>query len=92
MSVESTSQSITSDIKEKDPCRVATGKRLGTMSKEAKEHKHLEREEQERMTRDSEKGGYAVYFVGGLVVVRGLSYLSYRNKDKLMKIAHIQNL
>ena len=90
MSEESMSASnvanITSDVKEKNPRRVAAGKRLGAISKQAKEAKRLEREKQERAIRDSEgdNGGYVVYLVGGLVVVGALSYLGYLNKDKLM--------
>ena len=78
--------SITSSVKEKDPRRVAAGKRAGVTSKQAKEAKRLEREKQEQATRDSESndGGYAVYLVGGLVVVGALSYLGYLNKDKLV--------
>ncbi len=47
MSAESTSArnvaSIPSDVKEKDPRRVMAGKRLGAISKRAKEAKCLER-------------------------------------------------
>ncbi len=39
--------SITSGVKEKTPKRVAAGKRLGAISKQAKEAKHLEREAQQ---------------------------------------------
>ena len=49
MSEENTSAndivSITSGSKKKDPCRVAAGKRLGAISKQAKEAKRLECEE-----------------------------------------------
>ncbi len=76
--------SITSIVKEKDPRRVAAGKRLGAISKQGKEAKRLERERQEQATRVNESGGYVVYLVGGLVVVGMLSYLGYLNKDKLI--------
>ncbi len=82
MSEESTS--ITSDVKEQDPGRVAARNWLGAISKQAKDAKRLEREKQERVTRDSKSGGYAMYIVSGLVVVGVLSYLGYLNKDKLI--------
>ncbi len=45
MSEQSTNgPTITSGVKEKDPRRVAAGKRLGAISKQAKEAKRLERE------------------------------------------------
>ena len=47
MSEQSTnSLSITSSVKEKDPHRVAPGKRLGAISKQAKEAKRLEQQAQ----------------------------------------------
>ena len=45
MSEQSTNgPTITSDVKEKNAKRVAAGKRLGTISKQVKEAKRLERE------------------------------------------------
>ena len=40
----SNSPNITSGVKEKNPRRVAAGKRLGAISRQAKEAKRLERE------------------------------------------------
>ncbi len=64
MSEESTSTStvanITSRVKEKDPRRVAAGRRLGAISKQAKEAKRLECERQERTTRDSKSTPYTL--------------------------------
>ncbi len=48
MSEESNAVNITSDVMEKDPRRVAAGKRLGAMSKQAKEAKRAGREAQRR--------------------------------------------
>ena len=45
MSEQSTNgPTITSDVKEKNPKRVAAGKRLGAISKQVKEAKRLERQ------------------------------------------------
>ena len=63
---------ITSAIKtprEKNPGRVAAGKRLVAISKEAKERKKLERENTFREPYDPS----ASILVGGLVVVAGLA-------------------
>ena len=82
MSDENTSEPIIG-AKEKDPKRVAAGKRLGAISKQRKEEKRealrLERQNAE-MEADN---NYTLYFVGGLVVVGTVSYL-YLNKDKLI--------
>ncbi len=77
MTEESTNVSITSGVKEKDPRGVAAGKRLGEISKQAKEAKRLERERQTQAqaTKDceSDDGGGAggIYVVGGLIVGGG---------------------
>ncbi len=75
--------SIVSNVKEKDPKRVAAGKRLGAISKRAKEAK-LEalRLERQNVETDPVDNNYALYLVGGLVVVGTVSYYLYLNKDK----------
>ena len=85
MSEQSTNgPSITSGVKEKDPRRVVAGKRLGAISKQAKEAKRLERQAQQTDQREAESDNkYTSYFVGGLVMVGTVSYL-YLNKDKLI--------
>ena len=77
--------SITSGVKEKDPRRVAAGKRLGAISKQVKEAKHLEREAQQTDRREETEvdNKYTPYLVGGLVAAGAVSYL-YLNKDKLI--------
>ena len=84
MSHQNTSEPIiVIGAKEKDPKRVAAGKRLGAISKQQKEEKrealHLERQNAE-MEADN---NYTLYFVGGLVLVGTVSYL-YLNKNKLV--------
>ncbi len=81
----SNTTNITSGVKEKNPHRVAAGKRLGAISRQ--EAKRLECEKQqtdqrEAMDHNTEGGGYAVYIVGGLIVVGTVSYL-FLNKDRL---------
>ncbi len=88
MSEQNTSnpKTIATGTKEKDPRRVAAGKRLGAMSKKAKEEKRLERERQAQaqvqqiaeMEADNNK---TLYFVGGLVVV-GVAYYSCIPKQR----------
>ena len=92
MSEQNTSnpKTIASGSKAKDPRRVAAGKRLGAMSKKAKEEKRLERERQAQaqvqqnaeMEADNK---HALYFVGGLLVV-GVAYYSYLNKEKVARM------
>ncbi len=86
MSNQNTSEpSAANDVKEKDPKRVAAGKRLGAISKQQKEEKRLEREAQQVANNTNQSEGmeadnnYTLYFVGGLVVVGTVSYL-YLNK------------
>ena len=83
MSEQSTNGlTITSGVKEKNPKRVAAGKRLGAISKQAKEAKRLGRQaQQSEETEVNNK--YTSYFIGGLVVVGTVSYL-FLNKDKLI--------
>ncbi len=75
---------IVAEAKVKDPKRVAAGKRLGAISKERKEEKR-ERDRLERQNAEMEAdNNYALYLVGGLVVVGTVSYL-YLNKNKRMQ-------
>ncbi len=99
MSEQNTSnpKTIASGSKAKDPRRVAAGKRLGAMSKKAKERKRLERERQaqaqaqQNAEMDSacaqeETGNEnTLYLVGGLLVV-GVAYYSYLNKEKVVQM------
>ena len=89
MSDQNTSErepSVASNVKEKDPKRVAAGKRLGTISKQAKEAKREAQREALRLERqvetEAENNKYTLYFIGGLVVVGTVSYYLYLNKDK----------
>ena len=89
MSDQNTSErepSVASNVKEKDPKRVATGKRLGAISKQAKEAKREAQREALRLERqvetEAENNKYTLYFIGGLVVVGTVSYYLYLNKDK----------
>ncbi len=87
MSEQSTNRpTITSGVKEKKPKRVAAGKRLGAISKQAKEAKRLEREAQRVANNTNQSGGMEadkLYFIGGLVAAGAACYL-YLNKDKLI--------
>ena len=80
--------SITSVVKEKDPRRVGAGKRLGAISRQAKEARRLEREAQAQaqsgeMEADNK---YTLYLFGGLVMARAASYL-YLNKNDNKKLS-----
>ncbi len=85
MSEPSTSEPnvIAPGPKVKDPRRVAAGKRLAAISKQAKETKRLERESQQisEMKTDNK----TLYIVGGVVVVAAVSYLLFRNKEKVVR-------
>ncbi len=87
MSEQSTNgPTITSDVKEKNPKRVAAGKRLGAISKQAKEAKCLEREAQQVANNTNQSRGMKadkLYFIGGLAAAGAACYL-YLNKDKLI--------
>ncbi len=102
MSEQNTSNpnTIATGTKEKDPRRVAAGKKLGAMSKKAKEEKRLERERQAQaqaqqnaeMEAQAQQNAemeadnkHALYFVGGLLVV-GVAYYSYLNKEKVVRM------
>ena len=92
MSEQNTSEPtvIAPGPKVKDPRKVAAGKRLATISKQAKEAKRLERESQQTAEMNSayaqeETGnGYAPYLVVGLLVVGAASYLLFLNKEKVV--------
>ena len=77
--------------KVKDPRKVAAGKKLATISKQAKEAKRLERESQQTAEMNSacaqeETGdGYASYLVVGLLAVGAASYLLFLNKEKVVR-------
>ena len=73
MSEQSTNgPTITSDVKEKNPKRVAAGKRLGAISKQAKEAKRLERQAQQSEETEVDNK-YTSYFIGELAVA-GVAY------------------
>ena len=86
MSEQNTSdpKTIASGSKVKDPRRVAAGKRLGAMSKKAKEEKAL-RLKQQSDNYDSESNENTLYLVGGLAVVGAVSYLLFLNKEKVVR-------
>ena len=75
--------------KVKDPRRVAAGKRLATISKQAKEEKalRLKQEAQQNVYAQEEEtdSGYAPYLVVGLLVVGAASYLLFLNKEKVTR-------
>ncbi len=75
---------IVAETKAKDPRRVAAGKRLGSISKQRKEEKRLEREAQAQAHQVA-NNEYTLYLVGGLVVVGAASCL-YLNKDKVTEM------
>ena len=86
MSEQNTSEPtvIASGPKVKDPRRVAAGKRLGAISKQAKEAKRSKQEAQQ--TAEMETGNNkTLYLVGGLLVVGAASYLLFANKKKVVR-------
>ncbi len=85
MSEQNTSnpKTIASCSKVKDPRRVAAGKRLGAISRKAKEEKAL-RLNQQSDNYNSESNQKTLYLVGGLVVVGAASYLLFLNKEKVV--------
>ena len=93
MSEQTTSnpKTIASGPKAKDPRKVAAGKRLAAISRQAKEAKRLRQEAQQNAEMDSacaqEETGSSktLYFVGGLLVVGVTSYLLLRNKEKVVR-------
>ncbi len=86
MSEQNTSdpKTIASGSKVKDPRRVAAGKRLGAMSKQAKEAKRLKQETQQNVEMET-GNNKTLYFVGGLLVVGAVSYLLFTNKEKVVR-------
>ncbi len=93
MSEQSTSETTAIAVgpKVKDPRRVAAGKRLGAISKQAKEAKRLKQETQQNAEMNSayaqeETGNNkTLYLVGGLLVVGVASYLLFTNKEKVVR-------
>ncbi len=89
MSEQSTSnpKTIASGSKVKDPRRVAAGKRLAAISKQAKEAKRLKQEvEMDSAYAQEETGNNkTLYLVGGLLVVGVTSYLLFKNKEKVVR-------
>ena len=80
---------ITSEVKVKDPRRVAQGKRLAAISREAKARKAREREASIRKEeadrcerREKESYFYTVFPVIGILVVGGGYYFYQRKKDQ----------
>ena len=81
---------ITSEVKVKDPRRVAQGKRLAAISREAKARKAREREmsirkeEADRCERsEKEHYSYAILpVIAGILVVGGGYYFYQRKKDQ----------
>ncbi len=75
--------------KVKDPRRVAAGKRLAAISRQAKEEKALrlkqEAETDSAYAQEETGGGYASYFVVGSLVVGAASYLLFLNKEKVTR-------
>ena len=86
MSEPSTSEPnvIAPGPKVKDPRRVAAGKRLAAISKQAKENKRLERESQQIIETNTDNNK-TLYLVGGVVVVAAVSYLLLRNREKVTR-------
>ena len=93
MSEEATPETppkITSEVKVKDPRRVAQGKRLAAISREAKARKAREREasirrEEVEKCERSEKENYSYALlpvIAGVLVVGGGYYFYQRKKDQ----------
>ena len=90
MSEQNTSnpKTIATGTEVKDPRRVAAGKRLAAISKQAKEAKRLKQETEidSAYAREETGNNKTLYFVGGLVVVVGAaSYLLFTNKEKVVR-------
>ena len=78
--------------KVKDPRRVAAGKRLAAISRQAKEAKRSEREAQRNAgttssayVQEGTGDNKTLYLVGGLVVVGAVSYFLLTNKEKVVR-------
>ena len=75
---------IATGTKVKDPRRVAAGKRLAAISKQAKEAKRSKQEAQQNA--ETETGdNKTLYLVGGILVVGAASYLLFMNKKKVIQ-------
>ena len=94
MSEQSTSNpsTIATGTKVKDPRRVAAGKRLAAISRQAKEAKRSEREAQRNAgttssayVQEGTGDSKTLYLVGGLLVVGAASYLLLTNKEKVIR-------
>lgn len=86
---------ITSAEKVKDPRRVAQGKRLAAISREAKARKAEERQRAEECVDDSNM----VYLAVGVTAVAGLTYGAYRylyttsdKKDPQPNVSRLEKL
>jgi hypothetical protein len=74
-------QRITNVVKEKDPRRVEAGKRLGAISRTAKENKARQRMESE-LTEDAREEGYSmITVITGVGVLSGLVCLYFTYKQ-----------
>ena len=74
-------QRITNVVKEKDPRRVEAGKRLGAISRAAKENKARQRMESE-LTGDAREEGYSmITVITGVGVLSGLVCLYFTYKQ-----------
>ncbi len=84
MSKQSTSEPnvIAPGPKVKDPRRVAAGKRLAAISKQAKADKALRLKQ---AAENENSGGYPKYIIGGLIVVGAVSYFLFTNKEKVVR-------
>ncbi len=83
MSEQSTSEPnvIAPGPKVKDPRRVAAGKKLAAISKQAKEEKALRLKQEAEMKTDNK----TLYIVGGVVMVAAVSYLLLKNREKVTR-------
>ena len=80
---------ITSVVKtEKNPGRVAAGKRLAAISKEAKERKKLEREEAMKKSEDNDGNNNNIIVGGVLLAVAGAVAYFLWNKQGEKKDQH----
>ena len=84
---EQATPKITSEVKVKDPRRVAQGKRLAAISREAKARKAREREmsirKEEVEKCEKESYSYAILpVIAGVLVVGGGYYFYQRKKDQ----------
>ena len=85
-------QRITNAVKEKDPRKVEAGKRLGAISRAAKEEKARQRMES-RPTEDAREEGYSmITVITGVGVLSGLACLYFTYKqDKKATVTETQS-